>query len=132
MTSLQCSGIALSLVLSMDAAAELGSVRAMIVPTHPPSAPKLVVVSEARPGLEFERTGGVWHWRGGSWVWLAPRWQRRPERGVRWIPPEYSRLDGRWRYVPGHWSSQSVIAPSRDRARHAAFLSSNGSARGLR
>jgi hypothetical protein len=133
MTSRRWSGIALSLALSMNAAAtELGSVRALLVPTQPPGPRREVVVSEARPSPDFERIGGVWHWRGGTWVWLSPRWQRRPDRGVRWIPPEYSRLDGRWCYVPGHWSSQSVIAPARDRARHAAYLSSTRSARGRR
>ena len=133
MTSQRSSGIALLFAISTSAAAaELGSVRAMLVPTQPPGPRREVVVSDVRPGPEFERTGGVWHWRGGTWVWLTPRWQRRPRQGVRWVPPEYTRLDGRWRYVPGHWSSQSVIAPARDRARHAAFLSSNGSARGRR
>lgn len=134
MTPRPWSGIALLLVLSMNAAANtgLGSVHVELVPTHPPGPRGEVVVLESRPGPDFERTGGVWHWRGGTWVWLTPRWQRRPDQGVRWVPPEYSRLDGRWRYVPGHWSSQSVIAPSRDRVRHAAYLSSNGSARGRR
>jgi hypothetical protein len=121
-----------SLTLVTGAAAEplLPVVTAELVPTQPPLPKREVEVKPEARASDWERTGGCWHWRRGSWVWMSPRWQRRPASNVRWVPPDYVREDGRWRYVPGHWSSQRVVLPARDRTRHAIFL--HGSVRAAR
>jgi len=115
-----------ALILTAGAVADpvgaLPSVKAEMVPTQPPLPRREVRVDVGAPAAGWDRTGGCWHWRQGTWVWLSPRWERRPALNVRWVPPEYLRQDGRWRYVPGHWSSQRVVLPARDRQRHATFV----------
>jgi len=121
--------LALSAVSAADPLSVLPLVHAELVPSRPPEPVPQIVLNSGAPGVGFERTGGYWDWRRGRWVWLPARWERRPDSAARWIPAEYVRQDGSWRYVPGHWSSQRVVMPRRDRARHAGFLKRN--ARGL-
>ena len=118
--------VAVSFTLAADSAAAGGVplplVRAELVPSQPPSPVRDVVIGSAGPGSGWERIAGYWHWRSDAWIWVPPRWQRRPAPAARWVPAEYARQDGRWRYVPGHWSLQRVLAPAKDRERHAYFL----------
>ncbi|HKC23724.1 MAG TPA: hypothetical protein VKF32_03230 [Thermoanaerobaculia bacterium] len=113
---------ALGVRLAAATGAPLPVVRAELVPSQPPSPVRDVILSSAGPGAGWERIPGSWHWISSKWIWVPARWQRRPASAARWVPAEYARLDGRWRYVPGHWSLQRVVPPPADRARHAQFL----------
>jgi hypothetical protein len=97
-------------------------VRVQLVPTQPPAPRREPAIDAGSPGPAYAQTGGYWDWRGGSWRWVNRRWMRRPAQGTRWIPPQYVRLDGSWKYVPGHWSSQRVVTPAREATRHAGYL----------
>jgi hypothetical protein len=52
---------------------------------------------------------GFWDWQGDQWVWIPGRWAVPESRRARWIGPRYVREYGVVRYVPGHWSNQTVI-----------------------
>ncbi len=86
----------------------LPSVRALIVPVPPPPPRRAVVVRQPAPGYVW--LDGYWDYRGSAWGWVAGHWGRPPAVSVRWIRPQYVKVDHGWRYVPAHWSHQRVIS----------------------
>lgn len=86
-------------------------IRPAIVEIAPP-AMRVERARVARPGPAHVWTGGYWDWDGDSWAWVEGRWAVAPVRGATWVPARYVRVDGGWRYVPAHWSSQRVVGVS--------------------
>jgi hypothetical protein len=106
---------AVALALSAAASADpLPVVEAQLVAVAPPAPRREVVVLSSPPGPRHVWAAGSWDFRRGSWVWIAGRWARRPASDARWIPAEYVRAAGRWRYVPAHWSTQRVVVARGD------------------
>lgn len=89
--------------------------------TAPP--PQRVEVLVPRPGRGYSWVRGGWDLRGDDWVWMDGRWLRPERPRTRWVVARYASYGGAWRYTPGHWSDQRVIAGADYRAfreaRHA-------------
>ena len=83
-------------------------IRPTIVTIAPP--PIRVETVVVRPGPEYVWARGYWDWDGDSWAWVRGRWAVGPTATASWVPARYQRLSGGWEYVPGHWSSQRVVA----------------------
>ncbi|MBV9491171.1 MAG: YXWGXW repeat-containing protein [Verrucomicrobia bacterium] len=69
-------------------------------------APPPAVVEPAPPpppGVRYVWVPGYWHWNGYRWTWRKGHYTTRPRPSAAWVPAHYSRRDGGWVYVPGHW-----------------------------
>jgi len=106
--------------LSATAQPPLGPpVAAQLVTLNPPAPRREVLIEWSRPGRDYAWRSGFWDWRATGWVWVSGRWALRPKHGDAWVPAEYVRARGHWRYVPAHWSSQRVVNEARKRT-HAS------------
>jgi hypothetical protein len=106
--------------LSLGAAAQLPppppipppppvEIRSTIVEVAPP--PVRVETRTARPGVGYLWADGYWDWA-DRWVWVPGRWVTPVARAT-WVPAEYRRVRTGYRYVPAHWSNQTVVAVER-------------------
>jgi YXWGXW repeat-containing protein len=84
-------------------------IRPTIVEVAPP--PVRVETRTARPGVGYLWANGYWDWA-DSWVWVPGRWVTPVARAT-WVPAEYTRVRSGYRYVPAHWSNQTVVAAER-------------------
>lgn len=80
-----------------------------IVKDQPPSPIEEAVVESTRPGPSYVWVAGYWDYRPTGWLWVSGRWAAPPAAEVRWVAPEYTRVDRGVEYVPGHWTTQRVI-----------------------
>jgi hypothetical protein len=116
------SSVALSLLLSplvplaSTASAQpmpppVPELRVRVVPSDRPHdvRPREVVPYDARPSKNHQWIKGYYHHDGSDWRWNDGRWAEPPARHARWIAPQYKKVHGGTRYVPGHWSTEVVI-----------------------
>jgi hypothetical protein len=87
----------------------LPEVNVTVTVKEPPPPKPEVVVETSRPSTDYVWVAGYWDWRPTGWEWVAGRWEKPPASGVRWLTPDYARVEGGVRYIPGHWSSQKVF-----------------------
>jgi hypothetical protein len=80
-----------------------------IVKEQPPPAKEEMTVESTRPAPNYIWVAGFWDYRPTGWTWVAGHWDVPPAAEVRWVAPEYTRVERGIEYVPGHWSSQKVI-----------------------
>ena len=87
-----------------------------IVATPPP--PLRVESRAPAPAAGAVWSDGYWDWRGAQWVWVQGSWARPPAPGAAWVHAEYVPVDGGYRYVPAHWSTERVVEVDRLKAKH--------------
>jgi hypothetical protein len=80
-----------------------------IVKEQPPAPVEEAVVESTRPAPNYIWVPGFWDHRPTGWTWVAGRWDVPPAAEVRWVAPEYMRVERGFQYVPGHWTTQKVI-----------------------
>ena len=80
-----------------------------IVKQEPPTPNEEAAPENTRPAPNYIWVAGFWDYRPTGWVWVAGHWDVPPAAEVRWIAPEYVRVERGVQYVPGHWTTQRVI-----------------------
>jgi hypothetical protein len=83
--------------------------RIRIAPAPPPPRRHEVILYDSRPSKQHQWLPGHWHHDGHDWTWNEGRWAAPPARRAHWIGPQYKKVRGGVRYVPGHWSTERVI-----------------------
>lgn len=91
----------------MPAPPMMGDLHVRIVQDAPPA--RRHEVRSARPDSSHKWVKGYWHHTGQEWSWNDGRWAQPPVRHAHWVGAKYQRYHGQTRYIPAHWSNQTVV-----------------------
>jgi|SRR5450830_911307 hypothetical protein len=87
-----------------------------IVATPPPPIRREIRVAAPAPDVVW--SSGNWDWRGGQWVWVDGSWVRPPAPGAGRVRAEYMPVEGGYRYIPAHWSTERVVEAENGKVTH--------------
>jgi hypothetical protein len=88
-----------SFVPTLASALEAG----VIIVDRAPPAPRTEPPPPPREG--FVWSPGYWKWDGYNYSWQEGNWIQTQQPTAKWVPDHWVERNGRWEFVPGHWSS---------------------------
>ncbi len=56
-----------------------------------------------RPGADYVWVSGYHRWENNAYAWTPGRWEQPPRPHAHWVAHRWTRRQGGWVMVEGHW-----------------------------